>query len=46
MEAGQQLNWSTGGAQPLTSWMGFHGGISAIEMEPRRGTATHKLDIG
>src|SRR5882762_5465765 len=44
MKACQPFKWSPGGAQPLTPWMGFHGGMSAIQMEPRRCTATHKLD--
>ena len=44
MEAYQQLKWSPGGTQQLTAWMGFHGGMSATQMEPRRHTATHSLD--
>jgi len=44
MAACQQFQWSQGGTQQLTSWMGFHGCMSAIPMEPRRHTATHSLD--
>src|SRR6267154_684289 len=44
MGACQGFRWSPGGAQPLTSWMGFHGGMSGIQMQPRRSTATHILD--
>jgi len=28
------FKWSPGGAQPLTCWMGFHGGMSAIKWSP------------
>src|SRR6266702_608012 len=44
MVAYQQLKSSPGGAQQLTCWMGFHGGISTIQIKPRRHTATHELD--
>jgi len=44
MAACQQSQWSQGGTQQLTSWMVFHGCMSAIPMEPRRHTATHNLD--
>ena len=44
MAACQQFQWSQGGTQQLTAWMGFHGCMLAIPMEPRRHTATHKLD--
>jgi len=44
MAACQQLKWSPGDTQQLTDWMGFHGCMSAIQIEPRRHTATHKLD--
>jgi len=40
----QQFKWSPGGTQQLTAWMGFHDCMSAIQMKPRRHTATHKLD--
>jgi len=40
----QPFKWSPGGTQQLTPWMGFHGSMSAIQMKPRRHTATHKLD--
>jgi len=40
----QQIKWSPGGTQQLTDWINFHGCKSAIEMEPRRHTATHSLD--
>jgi len=36
MAACQQFKWSPGGTQQLTSWMEFHGSMSAIQMEPRR----------
>ena len=44
MEACQQFKWSPGGTQQLTAWMGFHGGMSAIQMNCRRHTTTHILD--
>ena len=44
MVAYQQFKSSPGGAQQLTSWMGFHGGMSAIQIKPRRHTGTHLLD--
>ena len=44
MKACQQFIWSPGGTQPLTYWMGFHEGVSAIQIEPRRYIATHILD--
>jgi len=44
MAACQQFEWSPGGTQQLTAWMGFHGCMSATQMEPRRHTATHSLD--
>src|SRR6266699_2998874 len=44
MVACQQFKSSPGGTQQLTSWMGFHGGMSAIQIKPRRHTATHSLD--
>jgi len=40
----QPFKWSPGGTQQLTSWMEFHGWMLAIQMEPRRCTATHSLD--
>src|SRR6266700_3523154 len=40
----QPFNLSSGGAQPLTSWMGIHGRMLAIQIELRRCTATHLLD--
>ena len=40
----QQFKSGLGGAQPLTSWMGFHCNMSAIQSEPRGHTATHLLD--
>src|SRR6266446_3684455 len=40
----QQFKSSPGGTQQLTNWMGFHGGMSAIQIKPRRHTATHSLD--
>ena len=40
----QQFKWSPGGTQQLTHWMGFHGCMSASQMEPRRHKATHSLD--
>jgi len=46
MAACQQFQWSHGGTQQLTYWMGFHGCMSAIQIKPRRCTATHILDIG
>jgi len=33
-----------GGAQQLTTWIGFHEGISVIQIESRRYTTTHFLD--
>jgi len=44
MAACQQIKWSPGGTQQLTPWMGFHGCMSANQVEPRRHTATHRLD--
>src|SRR6267378_3866624 len=44
MVACQQFKSSPGGTQQLTNWMGFHGGMSAIQIKPRRHTATHNLD--
>src|SRR6267378_2321673 len=44
MVACQQFKSSPGGTQQLTSWMGFHGGMSAIQIKPRRHTVTHLLD--
>ena len=44
MVACQQFKLSPGGAQQLTCWMGFNGGMSAIQIKPRRHTATHFLD--
>src|SRR6267143_99020 len=44
VSACQQFKSSTGGTQKLTRWMGFHGGMSVIQIEPRRHTATHSLD--
>jgi len=32
---------SPGGTQQLTCWMGFHGAMSAIQMEPRRHSNSH-----
>ena len=32
------------GTQKLTVWMGFHGGMAAIQTEVRTGTRTHSLD--
>src|SRR6266567_1963939 len=40
----QPFKLSSGGAQPLTSWMGIHDRMSAIQIELRRCTATHILD--
>src|SRR6266567_2501272 len=40
----QPFKLSSGGAQPLTAWMGIHDRMSAIQIELRRCTATHKLD--
>src|SRR6266567_304212 len=40
----QPCKLSSGGAQPLTIWMGIHGRTSAIQIELRRCTATHCLD--
>ena len=40
----QQFRQNSRGAQKLTFWMGFHMGLSAIQIKPRRCTATHKLD--
>src|SRR6267378_2288662 len=44
MVACQQFKSSPGGTQQLTCWMGFHGSMSAIQIKPRRHTATHLLD--
>jgi len=44
MAACQPFNLSPGSTQQLTVWMGFHGCMSAIQIEPRRHTATHILD--
>src|SRR6266403_1883620 len=44
MAARQHFKSSPGRAQRLTSWMGFHGGTSALQIEPRTSTATHILD--
>src|SRR6267378_2485074 len=44
MVAYQQFKSSPGGTQQPTSWMEFHGGMSAIQIKPRRHTATHILD--
>jgi len=41
----QQFKWSPEHAQQLTTWMGFDGSMSAIQMKPRRHTATHHLDV-
>jgi hypothetical protein len=35
---------SLGSAQQLTSWMGFHEGMSVIQIEPGKCPATHRLD--
>jgi len=44
MAARQRFQWRPGGARQLTSWKGCHGRTSAIPMETRRRTATHKLE--
>ncbi len=43
MVACQQFKSSPPEAQQLTAWMGFHGGMSAIQLKPTRSTATHIL---
>src|SRR6267378_1972859 len=40
----QPFKSRSGGTQQLTCWMGIHGGMSAIQIEVRRCTATHSLD--
>src|SRR5271168_2493013 len=40
----QQWKWSSEHQQQLTGWMEFQSSMSAMEMEVRTSTATHKLD--
>src|SRR5271168_4561014 len=42
--AGQQWKWRSEHQQQLTNWMEFQSSMSAMEMEVRTSTATHKLD--
>ena len=44
MAAYQQLKRTLGGTQQLTNWKEFHSRMSAIQVEPRRHTATHILE--
>jgi len=40
----QQLKSSSEHQLALTLWMGFHSGMSAIEIKLRTSTGTHSLD--
>src|SRR5271168_5119228 len=42
--AGQQWKWRSEHQQQLTDWMEFQSSRSAMEMEVRTSTATHRLD--
>src|SRR5271168_2666020 len=42
--AGQQWKWRSEHQQQLTTWREFHSSMSAMEMEVRTSTATHRLD--
>ena len=44
MAACQQIKWSPGGTQQLTSWKEFQSSMSAIQVEPRRHTAIYQLE--